>query len=124
MSITSKLRLARGPLANKPEPPNSFEIGRPYIAEDDKSLWIGQGVNAPMIQIGISGSVDLNNYFQWTQSVAASVWNIPHNLGLSPAVVVQDSTNTQVLVETLFVDENNVQLKFSGAESGRATLIG
>src|ERR1700728_2794851 len=49
---------------------------------------------------------------EFTQSVAAAIWNITHNLGLSPAVVVQDSTNTQVLVETYFVDANNVRLLF------------
>jgi hypothetical protein len=64
------------------------------------------------------------SYFEYTQSTPASVWNIQHNLGLSPAIVVQDSTNTQVLVETNFVDSNNVILNFSGAETGIVTLIG
>ena len=55
MSIEAKVRLARGPKSRLPTPPNSFELGRPYVAEDTKELWIGQGLTVPMIQVGFSG---------------------------------------------------------------------
>ena len=62
--------------------------------------------------------------FGFVQSTALATWVIVHNLGLSPAVVVQDSTNTQVFVETVFTDSNTVQLNFAAPESGMATCIG
>jgi len=154
MSITSKLRLARGLLANLPLPPNAFEIGRPYIATDDQSLWVGQGPNLPMLKIGVSGGVGptitesevvglvadlaalnaadaalaveiatMSAPFEFVQSTPATVWTINHNLNISPVVVIQDSTNTQVLAEINFTDNDNLQILFSGPESGQATLI-
>jgi hypothetical protein len=122
MSISSKLRLATGLLS---ELPASFDFGRPFIATDDLSLWVGQGPNLPLIQIGVSGSVTpASDYVVYNQSAASDTWVITHNLGLSPAVIVQDSTNTQVMVETEFTDPDTVTLTFAGAESGMATLIG
>jgi hypothetical protein len=70
-------------------------------------------------EIGGAGST-----YEFTQSSPSAVWNIHHSLGTAPlSVTVMDSTNTQVLVQTTFTDTNNVVLTFSGAESGRATLI-
>jgi hypothetical protein len=62
--------------------------------------------------------------FAFVQSSALATWVIVHNLGLSPAVVVQDSTNTQVFVETVFTNSNTVTLNFAAPESGMATCIG
>jgi hypothetical protein len=60
MSITSKLRLARGLFANLPTPPNSFEIGRPYFCTDTNALYIGAGTNVAMQPV--SATVDLSTY--------------------------------------------------------------
>jgi hypothetical protein len=72
----------------------------------------------------VSGNNTDTDSFVFTQSSPSSTWVIPHNLGLSPAVVVEDSTGTQVFVETHFDNGNQVTLKFGGPESGRATCIG
>src|SRR5580704_4823039 len=57
MAVTSKIRIARGLIANLPVPPNSFEVGRPYFAEDTQELFIGQGIAVPMSQVlgGVEG---------------------------------------------------------------------
>jgi hypothetical protein len=51
MAITSKIRIARGLISELPAPPNSFEQGRPYFAEDTQELFIGQGISLPMLQV-------------------------------------------------------------------------
>jgi hypothetical protein len=56
MSITSKLRIARAPLASLPAPPNSFEVGRLFYATDTHVLYIGTGVNSPMDEITANSS--------------------------------------------------------------------
>src|SRR5712691_950399 len=51
MSITSKIRIARGLRADLPVPPNSFEIGRPYFCKDTGELFVGEGETLPMKQV-------------------------------------------------------------------------
>jgi hypothetical protein len=61
--------------------------------------------------------------FQFTQSAAVNPWIVAHNLGLMPLnVVVMNSQNLQVLVETEYLDVNTVQLNFAAPESGFVTI--
>lgn len=127
MSVTvqreAKLRVHRGLRANLPTPPNSFEPGRVYFCLDTGEMFVGSGLTNPMIQVVTATGGDVDS-FLFTQSIPAADWVIVHNLNVSPAVVVEDSTNTQVFVETHFDTSNQVTLHFSAPESGRATLIG
>ncbi len=54
------------------------------------------------------------------QGLAATTWNIVHNLGKFPSITVIDSANTEVECEVEFVDPNNVIVRVSAAFSGRA----
>ena len=60
--------------------------------------------------------------FVFTQNATATVWNIQHNLGKFPSITVIDSGNTVVTGEYTYIDNNNVQLNFSAAFSGKAYL--
>jgi len=60
--------------------------------------------------------------FVFTQGVVATTWNIQHNLGKFPSITVIDSGNTVVAGEYIYIDNNNVQLNFSAAFSGKAYL--
>lgn len=69
---------------------------------------------------GPPGTGDLN--YLYTQLIASATWNITHNLGKYPNVVVIDSGNTEVEGEVEYVDVNSVILRFSAAFGGTATL--
>lgn len=60
--------------------------------------------------------------FVFTQNATATTWNIQHNLGKFPSITVIDSGNTVVTGEYTYIDNNNVQLNFSAAFSGKAYL--
>ena len=60
--------------------------------------------------------------FIFTQNATATTWNIQHNLGKFPSITVIDSGNTVVAGEYIYIDNNNVQLNFSAAFSGKAYL--
>ena len=60
--------------------------------------------------------------FIFTQAVAATVWNVSHNLGKFPSITVIDTANTVVTGEYTYIDNNNVTLKFSAAFAGKAYL--
>ena len=58
----------------------------------------------------------------FNQGVAATVWNVNHNLGKFPSVTVIDTANTVVNGEYEYIDSNNITLKFSAAFAGKAYL--
>ena len=60
--------------------------------------------------------------FIFTQAVAATAWNVNHNLGKFPSITVIDTANTVVTGEYTYIDNSNVTLKFSAAFAGKAYL--
>ena len=60
--------------------------------------------------------------FVFTQGVAATTWNIQHNLGKFPSVSVINNNNIVINGEVTYIDNNNVQLNFSAGFSGKAYL--
>ena len=60
--------------------------------------------------------------FVFTQTVAATVWNVNHNLGKFPSISVVDTANTVVAGQYEYTDNNNVILKFSAGFAGKAYL--
>lgn len=61
------------------------------------------------------------NYIH-NQGVPSTEWNIQHNLGKKPSVVVFDSAGRDVVGSIKYVDDNNLIITFSAAFSGKATL--
>ena len=60
--------------------------------------------------------------FVFTQGVAATTWNIQHNLGKFPSVSVINNNNVVINGEVIYIDNNNVQLNFSAGFTGKAYL--
>jgi N-acetylneuraminic acid mutarotase len=57
-----------------------------------------------------------------TQTIAAAVWTIVHNLGKYPSVSIVDSANDEVIGEVNYTNVNQVVVTFSAAFSGKAFL--
>ena len=60
--------------------------------------------------------------FIYDQGTPSAEWNIEHNLGKKPSVVVFDSAGTEVIGDIKYIDDNNVRITFSAGFSGKATL--
>lgn len=75
-----------------------------------------------------SGTLTLNatttgdKNFVYTQTEALATWNIQHNLGKYPAVMVTDSAGTVVEGLITYTDENNITITFSSGFKGKAIL--
>lgn len=54
------------------------------------------------------------------QSTPLDIWNVNHNLGKFPSVTIVDSEGAMVIGDILYIDENNLQISFSSAFSGKA----
>jgi len=65
-------------------------------------------------------------FFQHTQSVAASTWNIFHGFGAKPMVDINVLDGGVVKkafpLSVVHIDENNVQVTWSSARAGTASL--
>jgi hypothetical protein len=59
-------------------------------------------------------------HYAHTQSIPEAVWEVTHNLGKKPSVVVVDSADTVVMGEIEYINLNSVRLTFVGAFSGKA----
>ncbi len=60
--------------------------------------------------------------FAWTQSMPAAVWHVTHNLGLHPSVRITDQSGDLVSADVVYVDLNNLNIIFAGAQAGFAYL--
>lgn len=60
--------------------------------------------------------------FTWTQSIALSVWTIPHNLNKFPSVSVVDNLGNVIYPDISYVDSNIVQITHGSAFAGKAYL--
>jgi hypothetical protein len=98
---------------------------------------VGGVYTLAVVNIGGNGNLVLNKHydfaaftlsenvdktFVFTQAVAATTWNIQHNLGKFPSVSVTNNNNVVINGEVKYIDNNNVQLNFSAGFSGKAYL--
>ena len=60
--------------------------------------------------------------FEFDQVVPATTWNITHNLGKFPSITVIDTGDTVVAGEYIYINNNQVTLKFTVPFSGKAYL--
>jgi hypothetical protein len=67
-------------------------------------------------------SDEADKFYQHVQSVAASTWNVNHNLEKYPSVTVTLSTGQVGYGDVTYIDENNLTITFSGANSGKAYM--
>jgi hypothetical protein len=63
-----------------------------------------------------------DKYYLHDQGVPAAVWTVTHNLNKKPAVTVFDSAGTEVIGSLNIIDDNNMQITFAAAFSGKATF--
>lgn len=54
------------------------------------------------------------------QTVASALWTVTHNLGYRPNVTVVDSAETQIIPGMNYLDENSLELSFTGMTAGKA----
>lgn len=74
--------------------------------------------NVDVQRVGMAGG----DTYVHTQSVAATLWEIQHNLNKYPSCTVVDSAGTVVVGEIEYVSKQLIRLRFTAPFSGRAFL--
>lgn len=79
-------------------------------------------IKEPTVSVTVGGVIADGGdaHYTHTQGVASAEWTVVHNLGKKPAVTVVDSADSYVIGEVVYLNNNSVKLKFSGAFSGKA----
>lgn len=67
-----------------------------------------------------SGDAGSDANYVHTQNSASTTWTVNHGLAKFPAVTVVDSSGNEVIGAVQHIDENNAELTFSAAFSGKA----
>jgi hypothetical protein len=70
----------------------------------------------------VSGGLEGDKHFTYTQSNPSAVWNIQHNLNKNPSVSIVDTAGSQIYTEVEYIDNNNLRLTFFAAFSGKAYM--
>ena len=98
MPIT-KIRIARGLKADLPQPPNSFEPGRPYFCTDTHELFIGTGLVTAMEQVALpAGEANVDVSLTAGMNINAYSTVTVHNDGLAYTVSSGNSADCGKLV--------------------------
>lgn len=63
-----------------------------------------------------------NNTYHYSSDIKRSVWNIQHNLGKIPSVVITDSVGTVYEGSIIHINNNNLTITFSAPFEGYADL--
>lgn len=93
----------------------------PIITVINETPTITVSSPGPQGQPGTFNSADI--FYTHTQSVAASVWTINHNLNGYPTAVVLDSAGTNCEGTFSYPSVNQMVITFSSAFAGTAYII-
>lgn len=101
------------------------ELAGPLV--EKSTLSIGNIPTATSQLVNDSGFVTLNQIPQastyiYVQITPAQVWNIIHNLGRYPPVIIVDSAGTIVIGNITYVSDQEVQVSFTAAFAGKAFI--
>jgi hypothetical protein len=104
--------------------PNFYDIAIEAVAAHGNILedkFYGIAVYPGFVNPDIDpGAGDKN--FVFTQAVAASVWDVQHDLDKYPSVSIVNDNNMQVFGEVEYIDTNNLTITFAAAFSGKAYM--
>lgn len=76
--------------------------------------------NDYLLANGTTTTVQQDKHFVFNQGTSLSTWAVAHNLNSFPSVTVIDSANSVVVGEVVYIDSNNVELRFSAPFKGKA----
>lgn len=118
MASIIQIQLRRDTAANWTTANPVLLQGEPALETDTGRLKFGDGTTA----YNSLPYFDSDKTFNFVQGVADTNWAISHNLGKFPSVSVFDSADTPLKGQIEHVDDNNLNIKFNKAVSGKAYL--
>jgi len=124
-------------LIQKTDSPNIFAYYR--VQSYDQNLIETDFYDVSLLYINGNGSIEedelyfvsmiqfdsiegTDKHYTHNQAAASNVWTVEHNLNKYPSVTVTLSTGQVGYGDITYIDENNLTITFSGANSGKAYM--
>jgi hypothetical protein len=63
------------------------------------------------------------SFFEYEQQAPSATWVVTHNLGRLPSVTIIDSGDNIVIGDVIFLNNNQVEISFTGSFAGKAYLV-
>lgn len=108
--------------SSQPTGPGNFGVNFVYGNTNQNIIEVNSGGCITRINLNPSINISQNSAFQYTQSVAATMWDIQHNMGITPNVFTEDQTGTDIEGIIEVVDANRIKIHFNQAVAGKAFL--
>ena len=111
--------------------PNNFgtyQLDSATVLDGDSNFYtlalFNTGGNGSIIkeQFYVLSSKKGDKSFVFTQTGPQTTWNITHNLGKKPSVTVVTDTDTVVIGDVQYTNDNQLTITLSSANSGKAYL--
>lgn len=98
------------------------ESSNVYVGTFDLEAANGVLEDSNIYGLGIFLKGSKDKHYKHVQNLSSSTWTINHNLGKFPSVVVKDSGGSTVIGDIDYINNNVLNLHFSGSFSGEAYL--
>ena len=81
-------------------------------------------VSQPSVNVSVSGVIGGGSdaHYVHRQDMTSNTWEIQHNLNKYPSVTVVDSGDNVLHTEVVYIDKNNLEVRFVASTSGKAYL--
>lgn len=111
-------------LSHNPNEPSIVRVNYNYGNGEGNILEVNTGGCITRINLNPAITIDpsVANSYLFTQSVAATVWTIVHNLSFTPNVTTEDSLGEDIEGIIEIIDATTLTITFSEAVAGKAYL--
>ena len=92
------------------------------VTKVNRNVTVSGTANSTLTIGGGPSAGNPHGTYTYTQTSAAAIWTITHNLNCYPAVTIVDSAGTVVLGEIEYLTSNIVRVTFTAAFAGKAYL--
>lgn len=81
-------------------------------------------IKQPSVNVTVGGVIGGGDdaHFVHRQDMTSNTWEIEHNLNKYPSVTVVDSGDNVLHTEVVYIDKNNLEVRFVASTSGKAYL--
>lgn len=85
-----------------------------------KAVVTGRATGVRIVYVGMQGLPGASaNSYTHTQSIAAAIWTVAHNLARRPSITVVDNLDRRIEPDVAYLDANTVQITHASALIGK-----
>lgn len=105
-----------------PTTPAPFGVSYNYGNSSQNIIEVNAGGCITRINLNPAITINQSISYEHTQAVAATMWDITHNMGITPNVFTEDTTGADIEGVIEVVNNNRIKIYFTQPVAGKAFL--